>query len=140
MMTDEEQITDLIAAHYEPMQWDQKTAPDWDRFRLDFHPDAQLCGASRPIQIRSLNDFIERMETVARKNLESFEEHTRGLKIMCFGNIAVVLAMSEMVENGSEVNHDVSAYLLVKSDGKWSIIGHAWDQASEDNPVPGGLR
>ena len=91
------------------------------------------------MQIRSLDDFIERMETVARTNLESFEEHTRGLKIMRFGNVAVVLAMSELLENGSEVNYDVSGYLLAKSDGKWSIIGHAWDQASEDNPVPGDL-
>ena len=138
-MTDEEQITDLITAHFEPMQWDQKTAPDWDRFRLDFHPSALLCGAARPMQIRSLDDFIERMKTVARTNLESFEEHTRGLKIMRFGNVAVVLAMSELLENGSEVNYDVSGYLLAKSDGKWSIIGHAWDQASEDNPVPGDL-
>ena len=54
------------------------------------------------MQIRSLDDFIERMETVARTNLESFEEHTRGLKIMRFGNVAVVLAMSELLENGSE--------------------------------------
>ena len=53
-MTDEEKITDLIAAHFEPMQWDQKTAPDWDRFRLDFHPGALLCGAARPMQIWSL--------------------------------------------------------------------------------------
>jgi hypothetical protein len=138
-MTNEEQITDLIAKHFEPMQWDKNTAPDWDRFRLDFHPDALLCGAARPMQIRSLDDFIERMETVARTNLESFEEHTRGLKIMCFGNVAVVLAMSELLENGSEVNRDVSGYLLAKTDGKWLIIGHAWDQASEGNPVPGDL-
>ena len=80
------------------------------------------------------------MDTVARKNLSSFEEHTRGMKIMRFGNIAVVLAMSELLENGSEVNHDISGYLLAKSDGQWSIVGHAWDQASDEKPVPDDLR
>lgn len=138
-MTDEEQITQLIAEHFGAMKWDQNTAPDWTRFQEDFHSDAQLCGASRPIQIRSLDKFIERMETVARKNLESFEEHTRGMKIMHFGNIAVVLAMSELLENGSDVNHDISGYLLIKTEGCWSIMAHAWDQADEDNPVPDDL-
>ena len=80
------------------------------------------------------------METVARKNLHTFEEHTRGMKILHFGNIAVVLAMSELLENGEEENQDVSGYLLVKSEGKWSIAAHAWDQASEQEPVPEGLR
>ena len=81
-----------------------------------------------------------RMEAVARKNLRTFEEHTRGMKILRFGNIAVVLAMSELLENGTDTNHDVSAYLLVKSEGRWSIVAHAWDQANENNPVPDELR
>jgi hypothetical protein len=35
------------------------------------------------------------------------------MKILRFGNVAVVMAMSELLENGSEVNHDISGYLLV---------------------------
>jgi hypothetical protein len=89
--------------------------------------------------MRTVEGFIERMETVARKNLHTFEEHTRGMKILRFGNVAVVLAMSEMLENDQELNHDISGYLLVKSDGRWSIAAHAWDQASESNPVPEDL-
>ena len=117
------------------MRWTSETAPDWDRFRDDFLPEALLLGAPR-----SLEAFIERMETVARANLRSFEEHTCGMKILQFGNIAVVLAMSELLENGEDVNHDISAYLLVKSDGRWSIAAHAWDQAGDDKPIPDDLR
>jgi hypothetical protein len=62
------------------------------------------------------------------------------LTILRFGNVAVVLAMSELLENGSEVNHDISGYLLVKSDGRWSIAAHAWDQASPEKPPPDELR
>jgi len=139
-MSDEEEIRSLIGRHFEPMRWKPGTRPNWERFRRDFLPGALLCGAARPAQMRSLDGFIERMEMVARKNLQSFEEHTKGMKILCFGNVAVVLAMSEMLENGSEVNHDISGYLMVKSDGRWSIAAHAWDQAGPDKPVPEDLR
>ena len=139
-MDDESAIRALIAEHFEAMRWEPGTDPDWGRFRKDFLPDAQLIGAARPVQMRTVEGFIERMETVARKNLHTFEEHTRGMKILRFGNVAVVLAMSEMLENGEELNHDVSGYLLVKSEGRWSIAAHAWDQASENDPVPKDLR
>ena len=139
-MSDEEEIIHLVREHFEVMRWGEDTEPDWDRFRDDFLSSALLCGAARPAQTRSLENFIDRMETVARKNLRSFEEHTRGMKLLRFGNIAVVLAMSELLEDGKEINHDISGYLLVKSEGRWSIMAHAWDQADEDNPVPDDLR
>ncbi len=139
-MKDEKEIRALISAHFEPMCWDAENEPDWQSFREDFHTGALLCGAARPAQLRTLDGFIERMETVARKNLHIFEEHTKGMKILRFGNVAVVLAMSEMLENGTDVNYDISGYLLVKSDGRWSIAAHAWDQAEDENSVPGDLR
>ena len=139
-MDDEEAIRQLIAEHFEAMRWGKGAEPDWDRFREDFHPDALLFGAARPTQGRTLEGFIERMERVARKNLDSFEEHTCGMRVMRFGNVAVVFAMSELLENESEVNHDISGYLLVKSNGQWSIAAHAWDQASDEKAIPGDLR
>ena len=139
-MTDETDIHALIKAHFEGMKWNSSENADWARFRRDFLPGAALCGAARPAQVRSLDEFIDRMETVACKNLRSFEEHTQGVKILRFGNIAVVLAMSELLEDGNDVNHDISGYLLVKSEGRWSILAHAWDQASDENPVPDDLR
>ena len=139
-MNDEDDIRELIGTHFEAMRWDKDAEPDWDRFKRDFHVGATLCGAARPAQIRSLDSFIDRMESVARKNLHSFEEHTQGMSILRFGNIAVVLAASELLENGAEINHDISGYLLVKSDGRWTIMAHAWDQADNHNPVPDHLR
>lgn len=139
-MDDEAEIRSLVGAHFEAMRWGRDSEPDWDRFRDDFLPEAILLGAARPVTVRSLEEFIDRMETVARANLRSFEEHTRGIRIMRFGNVAVVLAVSELLENGEDVNHDISGYLLVKSDGRWSIAAHAWDQAGEDKPAPDDLR
>ena len=62
------------------------------------------------------------------------------MQVLHFENIAVVPAPSQMLGNGTEVNHDVSGYLLVKDQGKWRIAAHAWDKATNDRPVPEHLR
>ncbi len=80
------------------------------------------------------------MNGVAQGSLRSFEERTLGMQALVFGNVAVVLAASEMVENGTEVNHDVSGYLLVKDEGEWRIATHAWDKATDEMPVLEHLR
>ncbi len=138
--SDEDAIRALIGAHFEGLKWTPSTQPDWDTFSADFLPDALLCGAARPAQARTLDAFIERMNGVAEGSLRSFEEHTLGMQILMFGNVAVVLAASEMLENETEVNHDVSGYLLVKNEGEWRIAAHAWDQATDQMPVPEHLR
>ncbi len=136
---DETAIRALIGAHFESLTWTPTTRADWDTFAADFLPDASLFPAARPAQARTLDGFIERMNGVAQGSLRSFEEHTLGMRVLAFGNVAVVLAASEMLENETDVNHDVSAYLLVKTEGEWRIAAHAWDQASEEMPVPESL-
>ena len=137
---DEADIRRLIANHFIGMSWDKESAPDWELFAEDFHPAAVLFPAARPVAQKSLHEFIERMNGVAETVLESFEEWTLGMQILQFGNVAVVLAASEMLENGEETNHDVSAYLLVKDEGRWRIAAHAWDKVTGDKPLPDALR
>ena len=72
--------------------------------------------------------------------MHSFEEKTLGMQVFVFGNIAVVWAASEMLENGTDVNHDISGYLVLKDEGKWRIAAHAWEKATEQKPVPEQLR
>jgi len=137
---DEAEITALIRNHFEGLRWTPDTRPDWKRFSKDFLPGASLFPAARPVQIKTLDAFIERMNGVATQTLHTFEEHTLGMRILAFGNVAVVLAASEMLENGTDTNHDVSGYLLVKNNGNWLIAGHAWDKATVAQPVPDYLR
>jgi hypothetical protein len=137
---DEQAIRDLIGAHFEPLRWGPGTRADWARFSADFLPEALLVPAARPARGKSLEAFIDRMNAAAQGSLESFEERAMGMQCLVFGNVAVVLAASEMLENGTEVNHDVSGYLLVKSEGSWRIAGHAWDRANDQRPVPVQLR
>lgn len=133
-------IRTLIGAHFQGLRWAPGTSPDWDAFASDFLPDASLFPATRPVRRQTLEVFIARMDGVSQGTLRSFEETTLGMQVLVFGNVAVVLAASRMLENDTEVNHDVSGYLLVKSDGAWHIAAHAWDHATEQNPVPENLR
>ncbi len=137
---EKEAIRALIAAHFEGLRWSPTTQIDWSKFSADFLPCALLFSAARPVQPRTLEQFIERMNGVASGDLRYFEERTLGMRILVFGNVAVVLAASELLENEKKTNHDVSAYLLVKNEGEWRISAHAWDQATARNPVPDNLR
>ena len=137
---DEQAIRALIGTHFDAFKWTPDTKADWSRFSADFLSDAVLVPAARPAKAKSLQAFIDRMEGVAQGSLRTFEEHTLGMQCLVFGNVAVVLAASEMLENNTEVNHDVSGYLLVKTEGKWQIAAHAWDKASKERPVPVELR
>lgn len=133
-------IKALIGAHFDGLRWSPGTSADWNMFAADFLPEASLFPAARPVRRQTLEAFIARMNGVAQDSLRSFEEKTLGMQVLVFGNVAVVLAASEMLENGTEVNHDVSGYLLLKDSGKWRIAAHAWDHASEQDPVPEYLR
>ncbi len=137
---DEKAIRALIGAHFQGLKWTPTTQADWPTFAADFLPDASLFPAARPARAKTLDEFIERMNGVAQGSLRSFEERTLGMQVLDFGNVAVVLAASELIENGTEVNHDVHGYLLVKDESEWRIAAHAWDQASEQIPVPEHLR
>jgi len=137
---DEAAVRALIGRHFDGLRWSPGIAPDWQRFSADFLPRAALVPAARPAQARTLAAFIDRMNGVAQGTLHSFEERTLGLRVMIVGAVAVVLAASEMVKNGAEVDHDVSGYLLVRSEGRWQIAAHAWDHAGAANPVPPALR
>jgi ketosteroid isomerase-like protein len=138
--SDENTIRALIGAHFQGMKWTPTTRADWSRFAADFLPDASLFPAARPARAKTLNAFIERMKGVAQGSLRSFEERTLGMQVQVFGNVAVVMAASELVENETEMNHDMHGYLLVKDEGEWRIAAHAWDQASEQKPVSEHLR
>jgi len=137
---DENAIQALIGAHFQGLKWTPTTQEDWPTFAADVLPDALLFPAARPTRAKTLDGFIERMNGVAEGSLRAFEERTLGMQVLVFGNVAVVMAASELVENGAEVNHDVSGYLLVKNEGEWRIAAHGWDQASEQMPVPEELR
>ncbi len=84
--SDESQIRALIGAHFDALKWSPGSNSDWKTFSTDFLPEAQLFPAARPVQAKSLSEFIERMNRVAQGSLQDFEERTLGMTIQHFGN------------------------------------------------------
>ena len=141
MQTDQQRediqaIEVLVARQFASLNWDVGVSADWKAFAADFFPDASLYPSARPAKRQSVEEFIERMKGLVGTKLHSFHEFVLGTEIRVFGNVAVVVAGCEMIENGADVNRGVEMLLLVKTHGKWQIVSQAWDKETSSNPIP----
>jgi len=132
-------IRDLIDRQFASMSWSAGEGPDTAMFRNDFLPRAPLYPSARPVSVRSLDEFTERMGELAQTTLTSFHERVIGSKVLVFGNVAVAAVTCENTENGGEVNRNVEMMLLVKSEGHWKIAAQAWDKETNSVPIPDEL-
>ncbi|MGH8632629.1 MAG: hypothetical protein ACRET7_00690 [Burkholderiales bacterium] len=133
-------IEELLVRQYQSVHWAPGEEADWAGFAGDFLPGTELFPGARPVKRQTVAAFIERMNGLrSQGKLVSLKERFLGCSIHVFGNVAVALAACEMLENGSEVTRDVSAFLLVKEEDAWRIASPAWDAESDSNRIPGYL-
>jgi len=132
-------IRDLIDRQFASMSWSAGKGPDTVTLRNDFLDGAPLYPSARPVSMRSVDEFTERMGELARTTLTSFYERVIGSKVLIFGNVAVAAVTCENTENGGEVNRNVEMMLLVKSEGHWKIAAQAWDKGTNSVPIPAEL-
>lgn len=122
------EIRALIDRQFASLNWSPGTVGDWQAFANDYLPGAVLYPASRPPKSQTVDAFVQRMKELAATSLSTFREAAVGDPIVhVFGNIAVAVAVCEIVENNVEANRGVEMILLVKSDGAWRIVAQAWD-------------
>ena len=120
--------------------WSCEKAPDWDAFADTFLPGASLFPAARPVKTQTLDQFIERMKRLRDEGkLESFEVTPLGCDVRVFGNVAVAFAACEMLENGSVINREINATVLVRENGIWRIAAQAWDIETSAHQLPNDL-
>ncbi|MER8568615.1 nuclear transport factor 2 family protein [Mesorhizobium sp. M0924] len=129
-------IRALISRQFASISWKAAGEPDWEKFRSDFFPDAQMFPSSRPARPQSIPAFIKRMSSLAGSDLLSLDERVLGSKIQVFGNVAVAVIACENVENEINLERVVEMMLLVKDQGNWKIAAQAWDKAGEDTSLP----
>ncbi|MBZ6078122.1 DUF4440 domain-containing protein [Microvirga puerhi] len=129
-------IEAVIARQFASLSWTHDISADWSGFAADFLPDAQLYPAARPVQRQTVEAFIERMKGLQGTTLNSFKEVVLGTDVQVFGNVAVALAVCEMIENDADVHRGVEMVLLVKDEGAWRIASQAWDTESLSKPLP----
>ena len=126
-----------IARQFTSLNWSPGTMGDWQAFANDFLPGAMLYPASRPPKSQTVDAFVQRMKGLAATSLSTFREAAVGDPIVhVFGNIAVAVAVCEIVENNVEANRGVEMTLLVKSDGAWRIVAQAWDTEGAMRAIP----
>lgn len=129
-------IRALIEAQFEALRWEEGGEADWPTFENGFLIEAQVAPAARPAKLQPVSTFVARMQKLAALGeLRSFSECPLAIQINRYGNIAVALAGCEITENGDTVTRDVSAFLLVLSEGSWRIAAQAWDAETPPNPL-----
>ena len=133
---DLEAIRHLITQQFASMTWTEEREADWSAFGADFLADAPLFPASRPVEARSVPNFLTRMKALPSEGLTSFEQSLGGTKIMLFGNIAVAFGVCENLENRSTAQRGIEAFLLVKDGSVWRIAAQAWDIERDGLSVP----
>lgn len=130
--SDYKSIRELIESQFDALTWSTGDSPAFDRFKEGFFGEGTLVPARRPAKKTSVDDFVKRMRALQSDGtLASFSESGDPLLIQTVGNVAVALAACEMTENNDLVTRDVSAFLLVKTDGSWFIVAQAWDTVDE---------
>lgn len=137
--TDLRAIRDIIDRQFASLSWSVGGGPDTAMFKSDFLPGAPLYPSARPVSVKSLDEFTERMGELARTTLTSLHERVIGTQILIFGNVAVAAAACENTENEGEVNRNVEMLLLVKSAGHWKVAAQAWDKETSSTPIPDEL-
>jgi hypothetical protein len=137
--TDIRAIEAVIARQFASLDWTPGTSGDWQAFASDFHPEASLYPAARPVRRQTVDAFIQRMKGMEGTKLHSFREAVLGTEIRVFGNVAIAIAACEMTENDAEVNRGVEMLLLVKDEGIWRIASQAWDTGGPSKPIPSHL-
>ena len=129
-------IRDLNRAQAERLSCTTARTADWEGYKSGFIPSAAMIASARPARPQSVAEFVERMKGLSQGSLKNFEEKSLGGQVCVFGNVAVALVAGETLENGGEVNRDVSGYLLVKEEGRWRIAAQAWDKEKPEQPSP----
>lgn len=134
-----EQIRHLIERQFANLTWSPKRNGGWCEFASDFLDGAPLFPAARPVESTTVPDFVSRMQSLSKTSIRKLDERCSGVKIHLYGNVAVAMAVCELVENDINVSRNVEALLLVKSAGEWKIAAQGWDSESNDNPIPADL-
>jgi hypothetical protein len=132
---DLEEIRALVSRQFSSLSWTDGGTPDWGAFLEDFHPNAVLFPAARPVRPQSTDQFADRMKDLVGSTLRSFDEQVLGSFVRVYGSVAVAVVACENTENASARNRNVEMMLLVKEAGRWRIAAQAWDKEAAGNPV-----
>ncbi|HUM00992.1 MAG TPA: hypothetical protein VL084_01820 [Thermoanaerobaculia bacterium] len=137
----------LVAEFYRTVSWKAGETADWAKVRSLFFPNAAIfLRTSRTASAAfTVEGFIDDFVTFAnrdevRKN--GFGERIVTMRPTVFRDIAQILVLYEaQIPNSPRgPQQGVDSFQLVKTEGRWWILGIANDIVTAENPVPPALR
>ncbi len=120
-------IKALIQHQFDNLSWTPESPGKWNGFVADFYEGARLYPSSRPVSPAGVDEFVTRMQSLAKTSLRTFDEHVTGTKVVVFGNVAIAAAGVEIAENDNPPSRSAEMMLLLKEDETWKIVAQAWD-------------
>ena len=80
---DLEAIRHLITQQFASVTWTEEREADWSAFAADFLADAPLFPASRPVEARSVPNFLTRMKAPPARDLRLSSSPSAAPKSCC---------------------------------------------------------
>jgi hypothetical protein len=133
---DVQAIKNILARQLEYISWSASKDSNWTEFSEDFLPDATLFGAARPARSQTVAAFVDRMKSLSQTGLKSFEQTMLGAEVHVFGSVAIAFGVCRNLENRTDENRGIEAYLMVKDDGIWRIASQTWDTENDSQKIP----
>lgn len=136
----------VVAELYDIVTFGPDSAPDWDRARSLFLPEAVVIlrtsreGTSQFTVdgwVEDFERFIERDNVLERGFIESIvKTHT-----WVFKDVAQILVLYEAgFPDDERRQYGIDSFQLARKDGRWWITGILNEIPDRDNPIPAELR
>lgn len=137
----------VVAELYRSVSWKAGESADWEKVRSLFFPSAVVfLRTSRTTSAAfTVEGFIDDFATFANRDevkKNGFGERIVSTRATVFRDIAQILVLYEaQIPNSPRgPQQGVDCFQLVKSDGRWWILGIANDIVTAEHPVPAALR
>jgi hypothetical protein len=138
---DETTLDAIVKAMYASICFERGKEPDWRRLRSLLSPGATLIAAKKdkPL-VMTIDDFITLFrENIDKGGLASFHESEIFRRTDAFGNIAQVFSTYEsrfLPRDEKPFARGINSIQLYFDGRRWWISAIAWDDESEENPIP----
>ncbi len=139
----------IVTAAYESIMRAPGERYDWDRFRSLFLPQANLIPNTEQsggkFTVLSPEDFIARVDpgtNVGGPNDRGFAEEAVHNVVEEYGDIAHVFShyQKHFWDDAQILGRGINTFQLVRNEGRWWIVGIAWDEETGAGPIPSRYR
>lgn len=137
---DKARIRAIIEEMFDAVSWSTTSSPDFAAFTKAVNENAVLVPAARPARFTNIGAFVAGMsEHHVSGAMTTFDERANKTVVNVFGDVAVAIGSFEARIDGGPVGRGANTFLLIRTESDWQIVAMAWDNESENKPLPADL-